>query len=67
VLSIEPRSHHRGDEELGSVGVGPGIGHGQKAFFSVLKLEVLIWEEGEIFIAGPKWSIESNQPLNFSP
>jgi hypothetical protein len=33
----------------------------------VLKLEVLIWEEGEIFIAGPKWSIESNQPLNFSP
>lgn len=27
VLAIEPGSHHRGDEELGSVGVGPGIGH----------------------------------------
>jgi len=42
VLAIKPRSHHRGDEELGSVGVGPSIGHGQKARLSVLQLEVLI-------------------------
>ena len=52
MLAIKPRSHHRGDEELGSVGVGPSIGHGQKARLSVLQLEVLIWKEGERFIAG---------------
>lgn len=27
VLAVEPGSPHRGDEELGSVGVGSGIGH----------------------------------------
>jgi hypothetical protein len=46
VLAIEPGSRHRGDEELGSVGVGPGIGHREKARLGVLQLEVLIWEEG---------------------
>jgi hypothetical protein len=52
MLSIEPRSHHRSDEELGSVGVGAGIGHGQEAGFSVQRLEVLVWEEGVRLIAG---------------
>jgi len=42
MLAIEPGSHHRGDEELGSVGVGPGIGHREKARLTVLQLEVLI-------------------------
>jgi hypothetical protein len=51
VRAIEPRSRHRGDEELGSVGVFPSIGHGQDARLSMLKLEVLIWEEEEKLIA----------------
>jgi hypothetical protein len=46
VLVVEPGSHHRGDEELGSVGVAPGIGHRENASLSVLHVEVLIWEEG---------------------
>lgn len=46
VLAIEPAGHHRGDEELGSIGVGPGIGHREKARLGVLELEVLIWEVG---------------------
>jgi hypothetical protein len=46
VLAIEPSSHHRGDKELGAVGVGPGIGHGKKARLMVFQLEVLVWQEG---------------------
>ncbi len=46
VLAIEPRGHHRGDEELGAVGVRPGIGHGKKAWLLVFQMEVFIWEEG---------------------
>lgn len=30
------------DEELGAVGVGPGVGHGQDARPGVLQLEVLV-------------------------
>lgn len=52
VRAIEPRSRHRGDEELGSVGVFPGIGHGQNARLSMLKLEVLIWKEEVKLIVG---------------
>ena len=49
VLVIEPGSHHRREEELGSVGVGPGIGHREKARLSVLQVEVLIWEGGKSY------------------
>src|SRR5829696_1682622 len=31
VLAVEPGRRHLGDEELGAVGVGPGVGHGQVA------------------------------------
>jgi hypothetical protein len=51
MLAIEPGSHHGGDEELGSVGVGPGIGHREKANLFVLQIEVLIWERWEKVIA----------------
>jgi hypothetical protein len=51
VRAIEPRGHHGGDEELGSVGVFPSIGHGQNTRLCVLELKVLIWEEEVKFIA----------------
>ena len=31
MLSVEPRGLHGGDEELRAVGVGAGVGHGEKA------------------------------------
>jgi hypothetical protein len=52
VRAIEPRSHHRCDEELGSVGVFPSIGHGQNSRLCMLNLKVLIWEGEVKFIAG---------------
>jgi len=42
VLAIEPTSNDGGDEELGSIGVGAGIGHGEHVWLLVLQLEVLI-------------------------
>lgn len=42
VLSVQPGSHNSGDEELGTVGVSSGIGHGQQEWLVVLQLEVLI-------------------------
>jgi len=44
VLRVEPASEDRGNEELGAVGVRPGVGHGQKERLVVLQLEVLIGE-----------------------
>jgi len=44
VLAIQPRSNDGGDEELGTVGVGTGIGHGQETGSGVSFLEVLIGE-----------------------
>jgi hypothetical protein len=44
VFSVEPRGLFGGDEELGSVGVLSGVGHGQPAGTEVLQLEVLIGE-----------------------
>lgn len=44
VFSIEPRSDDGGDEELRSVGVGAGIGHGQQARTVMLQLEVFVGE-----------------------
>lgn len=50
MLVIEPSRHHRGDEELGPVGVGSSISHGQKASLGVQPFEILIWKGG-MFIA----------------
>jgi hypothetical protein len=41
---VQPRSDDSGDEELGAVGVGAGVGHGQQTGLVVLKGEVLIGE-----------------------
>ena len=38
------RGQDSGDEELGAVGVGAGVGHGQEALLGVLQLEVLVGE-----------------------
>jgi len=42
--AVEPISLSSGDEELGAVGVGASVGHGQKELLVVLQLEVLIGE-----------------------
>jgi hypothetical protein len=42
VATIEPRGDNGGDEELGAVGVGASVGHGQQTGLVVLQLEVLI-------------------------
>jgi len=44
VLPIQPVGLHRGDEELRSIGVGAGVGHGEEARRAVLHQEVLIVE-----------------------
>lgn len=44
VLSVEPAGDDGGDEELGSVGVGSSIGHGEESRPGVLELEVLVSE-----------------------
>ena len=48
VLSIEVRSVHEGDEELGAVGVLASVGHGEEAWGVVLVDEVLVVELGSI-------------------
>lgn len=42
VLAIEPSSLDSADEELGSVGVGSSVGHGEDTGTGVLEGEVLI-------------------------
>lgn len=42
MFSIKPRGDYRRDKELGPIGVGTGIGHGQEIWAGVLVLEVLI-------------------------
>ena len=44
VLAVQPGSGGEAHEELGSVGVGASIGHGEGAFFGVLFFEVLVSE-----------------------
>lgn len=44
VLPVQPCSLDGAEEKLGSVGVGPSVGHGQDSGASVLLLEVLVCE-----------------------
>lgn len=44
VLAVQPRGNDGGDEELGSVGVGSSIGHGEQERLVVPELEVLVGE-----------------------
>jgi hypothetical protein len=44
VASVEPRGNDGGDEELGAVGVGAGVGHGEQTGLVVLQGEVLVGE-----------------------
>lgn len=44
VLAIEPAGDNGSDEELGAVGIGSGVGHGEKSSLGVLAGEVLIGE-----------------------
>ena len=44
MFAIKPRGLLGGDEELASVGVLAGVGHGQPAHAVVLQLEVLVGE-----------------------
>lgn len=44
MLAVEPRGDDGGDEELGTVGVGAGVGHGEEEGSVVLKLKVLVGE-----------------------
>ena len=48
VAAVEPGGGHRGDEELGAVGVAAGVGHGEEAGRLVLDGEVLVRELGAV-------------------
>ena len=48
VLPVQVRAVHRGDEELGAVGVGAGVGHRQQTSTLVLQMEVFILKLGSI-------------------
>jgi hypothetical protein len=48
VLAVQPGSLAGADEELGTVGVGTSVGHGQDTFTSVLQDEVLVGELGAV-------------------
>ena len=42
VLAVQPVAGHERDEELGAVGVGAGVGHGELVGRAVGKREVLV-------------------------
>jgi hypothetical protein len=44
VLTVQPGGNDGGDEELGSVGVGSSVGHGEQEGLVVPQLEVLVGE-----------------------
>lgn len=48
VARVQPGGLDGADEELGAVGVGTGVGHGQDSGAGVLQREVLILELGAV-------------------
>ena len=44
MLTVQPGGNNGGDEELGSVGVGSSVGHGEQEGLVVPQLEVLVGE-----------------------
>jgi len=44
VAAVEPGGNDGGDEELGAVGVGAGVGHGEEEGLVVGELEALVGE-----------------------
>ena len=57
-----------GDEELGSVGVLSGVGHGEETRLGVLQLEVFVWIGEPIQENRIRPDIRArNVPANFSP
>mmetsp|Transcript_10872 Transcript_10872/g.22634 ORF Transcript_10872/g.22634 Transcript_10872/m.22634 type:complete len:321 (+) Transcript_10872:56-1018(+) len=54
VPSVQPRGRHCADEELGTVGVWPRVGHAQHARSSVLKVEVLVGEGSAVDALAPR-------------
>merc|ERR1719412_2410230 len=54
MLVVQPLGLDSGDEELGSVGVGAGVGHGEQPGGAVLHQEVLIIELGTIDALSPR-------------
>ena len=44
MLTVQPWAWNGGDEELRTVGVWTGVGHGQQTWSVVVLLEVFIWE-----------------------
>jgi hypothetical protein len=56
VLVVQPRGDDGGDEELGSIGVGSSVGHGEQEGLVVPQLEVLI---GELVSVDGLWVSET--------
>lgn len=48
VMAVQPGAGNGGDEELGSVGVGTAVGHGEETGALVLQGEVLIGETSAV-------------------
>ena len=44
MAAVEPGGDDGGDEELGAVGIGAGVGHAEEERLAVLELEVLVGE-----------------------
>jgi hypothetical protein len=47
-LAVEMGGGHSGDEELGAVGVGASVGHGEETRLGVLLDEVLVVESAAV-------------------
>ncbi len=60
VLAVQPGGLVEGDEELGAVGVGAGVGHGEDVGAGVLGHEVLVLELPAVDAGERKITIISN-------
>ena len=59
VLPVKPAGDNGGDEELATVGVRAGVGHGKKVGLLVRELEVLVGKLFTVdgFAAGSLWGL----------